>query len=114
MAPFPAIDANSSLKLTRPFDYDFGGVECLTVLGASLRGALACVRKGPATDEVVPAETEPMLIYDSDDFDCPLFTLDVSLTSSPLPLLLSFRLASNRAFFLSSSYFFFLGSSGSM
>ena len=90
MTPLPAIDANSSLKLTRPFDCDFGGVECLIDLGASLRGALACVKKGPATDEVVPAETEPILICDSDDFDCPLLTLDVSLTSSPLPRLLFF------------------------
>ena len=112
----PAMAANSCLKLFKPSDDVFGGVECLIDLGASLLGTpLACVRKGPATDDWVPAETTvPMLMTDSDCFEVPLFMLDVSLMSSPeVALRLSLCLARSKAFFLSSSYFFFLGSSGS-
>ena len=109
----PDISANSYLKVFKPSDQFFGGVECRMDGATQLLGALACVRKGPATDDVVPADTEPILIYDSEILESPLFTLAVSLTISPLALFYSFLLVINRAFFLSSSYFFFLGSSGS-
>lgn len=69
------------MKLARPSECMRGGVELRTVEGASVLAARACVRKGPATDEVVPAEIEPILIYESETLDMPLFILSVSLTN---------------------------------
>jgi len=105
--------AKSALKDESPSDCNLGGVEFLRLGAAWLLAALAWVKNGPATDEVVPAETDPMLICDSDILDTPLLTLEVSLTSSPCTRRLSLRYAIKSAFFLSSSYFFFFGSSGS-
>ena len=94
--------ANSYLNEFKPSDWVLGGVDEFLIVGAAwLLGALACVRKGPATDEVVPAETEPMLIYDSEVLLLvPLFRLEVSLTSSAL-------LARFRSFFFAKSSAFY-------
>ena len=79
--------ANSALKLFNPYDYDFVGVTARIEGGASLRAARAWVKKGPATEDVVPADTEPKLICDSDCLLAPLLMLVASLTSSPAFLL---------------------------
>lgn len=75
----------------------------------SLRGARACVRKGPATEDCVPDVTEPIDIWESE----PTLRVSSGAWAERVPLRFSFRLAIIIAFRFSSSYFLRLGSSGS-